>query len=438
MNLDLEDRLRTAMQVHTADVSPAPTLVEAVLRGGARRRGHARLVLLATPLLVAATVIGATALVPRGGPAGSAAGSPSAAQRALLAGPTGGDLAGSASYLNGVIATWQQGRFRGWQYAGQPHVAWAGTTPGGPAAVVVQRAKEDRPLDASQRGWLVHYGFIGPDAAGRPHLAYQSFADEAPPAAYIDVHDTALVILDFGRAVDVSYGRNYRVDGHIERRWQPVVFAGGVAVLRIQPPVDPAGVELLVHGAHPITVSFVGMGVDPVDRRLQWSRPAGATPVWPLGSAPAQAWGGTAPSAAATRLALDDGIGGRIPAGTAVSSVRTSLWFGYGTTPDGSRLVVGERQLDNDPSYVYAALRSPAGAVAAVSQRVVPTALLPVALALPRGAGWVVAQRDATLRYRTATSGWVDAGRNAALLPAGAVAVQVNHAGRLNEVPLRH
>ena len=57
---------------------------------------------------------------------------------------------------------------------------------------------------------------------------------------------------------------------------------------------------------------------------------------------------------------------------------------------------------------------------------------------LPDQQGWVVADRGAVLRYqRQGSAGWTDAGRDAALLPADATAVEVTRpAGTPVTVPL--
>jgi hypothetical protein len=48
-----------------------------------------------------------------------------------------------------------------------------------------------------------------------------------------------------------------------------------------------------------------------------------------------------------------------------------------------------------------------------------------VAFRLPDGLGWAIAHDGALLRWRTGAGAWVTAGRDAALLPPAATAVQV-------------
>lgn len=459
MTIDLEDTLRTALRQHTAGVQADPGLVGAVLHGGARRRLHGRLALAAVPVLVIAAVVGGAALAPRLGPGGRGQDTLPAADGALLARSTQGDLADDGSYLQAVALAWST-NYRTSQNAdrgifdhllGRPKVLWAGTTPVGPAAVVAQSA-DLRPhagIQLDHPGPALVWGFVSADPAGSARVVSDGYPVEGAPsteAAFIGPHRNVILVLDRGHPVDMSFRRTYADDGHTGRDWQPVRFPdSGVAIVTVPVSTPPGAVVLRGGSAGRIAV---GNAYDPsaaprseggTDPRLQWSGPSGDRPVWLVGSDPTAAWQGTAPDAAAAQLALTDGLAGRLAElerDPTLLALGESLWFAVGSTPDGSRLVVGDMTVDFDPSRVYAVLRSPTGRVDVAARWSDVDGPLPVAVPLPRGQGWVVARKGAQLSYRTATGSWQPAGPNAALLPAGATAVRVVHNGHSSEVQL--
>jgi hypothetical protein len=458
MGTELEDALRTAMRSHTADLLPAPTLVEDTLRGGARRRLRTRLAIAGAPVLVVAAVLGGVTVLPviGGGGSDAAKATLSAFDEELLARRTQGDLAGDRSYLQAATAAWRR-NYRTSRNAdrgifehliGEPKVLWAGRTTVGPAAVVGQAADlrnhEDIQLD--HEGPALLYGFVGPDGHGGATVVADAYPVPGAPteeAALIGAGRTVLLVLYRGRPVDVSVGRVYHPDGRVDRGWQPVRFpASGVAVLDLPAGTPPGTVALRPRGPGYVGVGNVAAATDPIvvgsATRLRWSDPDGLRPVWLVGPDPASGWGGQPPDAGVAEDALTKDLGNRVSQlYPDVSSSMGSSWYAAGRTADGSRLVAGEIVLDTDPSHVYATLRAPGGTVTAASVVVHKDAATPVLLQLPRGQGWLVAQRGAQLRYRTAAGGaWVDAGHNAALLPATAVAVQVTRDGAATEQAL--
>ncbi len=107
---------------------------------------------------------------------------------------------------------------------------------------------------------------------------------------------------------------------------------------------------------------------------------------------------------------------------------------------DGTTVIVGEVQEDEDPSQIYALTIAAAGEPVRVQigGTVEPSAALPVAIRLDGGHGWVVAAYGSALAYRTTVEGvWTDAGTDAALLPEDATQVRVTHSGREVVVSIR-
>ncbi|MEN3360650.1 MAG: hypothetical protein V7637_4632 [Mycobacteriales bacterium] len=462
MITDLEDSLRTAMRSHTVDVLPPPMLVESARRGGIRRRRRARLITAGLPALVVAAVLGGVTLVPRagGGLVDAAPAGLPAADEALLARPTQGDLAGDSGYLQAVTAAWRRNyttspnadRFD--HLIGAPKVLWAGHTPVGPAAIIGQVADLRKQLGKAATDHEIPrllWGFVGPDARQAPQVVADAF--QVPPgaatveAAFIGPDRSVILVLDRGHPVDLSFVRTYYDDGRVARSWHQVRFPpGGVAVIEPPAGTPPAAVAIRAHAGsqeyaaldnivdprHPVD--------DPIQPRLPWGSAGtnGNQSIWLVGTDPTGSWNRHTPNATTAEKALTDGLGFHAPMLVPdANGYGSSHWYAVGRTPDGSRLVAGEIAIDSDPSHVYAVLRSSGGSVTAVSHLATPTAALPVLLRLPRQQGWLVAQKGAVLRYRTsAAGGWLDAGQNAALLPADAVTVQVTRGGQVTDVPL--
>jgi hypothetical protein len=102
----------------------------------------------------------------------------------LMNRPTKGDLAGDQSYLDQVVSTWEKshakspGQSRGIfdDLRGKPKVAWAGQTPGGKAAIVVQQSYLHNHADIhlDQEGLYTLIGFVGEGADGSPTLVADS------------------------------------------------------------------------------------------------------------------------------------------------------------------------------------------------------------------------------------------------------------------------
>ncbi|HVQ91751.1 MAG TPA: hypothetical protein VMU51_12005 [Mycobacteriales bacterium] len=458
MSTALEDELRAAMRSHTADMLPPPDLVDAARRGGVHRRFRARLAVGGAPLLVVAVALGGLTLRAPSGPGTTQVAAMTVADEALLVRPTAGDLAGNAGYLSAVTRAWERSH-RGSIHAdrgifdlmlGRPHVVWAGQTPVGPAAIVVQATylRHHDNIQLDREGPALLTGFVGAGSRDEPTVVADTYPAPGAPqmeAAFIGAGRQVLLVLDRGRPVQVSFDRTYTDDGYVTRRWAPVPFAAGVALLTRPDRTDPRLTALRPRGPGSIWIGNVmtpaeehAAAVSPIERRLQWLAPGGGPGTWQVGQAPAAGWGGGPVATETVATQFEQVMGRRIPSGyPEISRIAFGFWYVWGTTPDGSRLMVGERQLDADPCHVFAVLRSPAGRVEVASRPTDTGGPLPVAVPLPRGQGWVVAQVGAELSYRTGDGGWQAAGRDAALLPAGAVAVRVVRAGHTDEVPLR-
>jgi hypothetical protein len=216
---------------------------------------------------------------------------------------------------------------------------------------------------------------------------------------------------DFGWSLQRRY-----TPGGSTRDYTPLKFGDGVSVvglpegvnpdgLRVSPlPVKPAfGVPFSIRDNRPMATVMT-------DNRL-WKQPDPIYATWPM----------TEGAGAPAKTANDDfGAAVDSVSDRSVNGMAGSLWIGYGVTANGSRLLVGEQAFDEDPTHVYAVLRSPAGKQTVVQGGVPdPKAPLPVTIKLPGGQGWAVAQMKAELSYRYGDGEWSAPRKNAALVPAG-------------------
>jgi hypothetical protein len=344
-DIDLQHRMTTS--VETVD---APSdLVDRVRRAGARRLRRRRFTAAAAVALSAVVVAGVattgSSLLSDHGDAGVAAvritDDP---YQFLLDRPTRGDLANDQTYLDEVVSTWNkshkksQNQDRGifdnlW---GDPHVAWAGRTPGGRAAIVVQQSylrKHDNLQIAEGLYTLV--GFIGEGTDGHSTLIADSYP--APGAGLITGFVTgsprrALVVLDNGKKVGWSSKRIYAADGSNRLDYAPLKFTDGVSVVPLPPGTDVRTLMLSVLPARKYTNLFVA-GTHWPDTSTRDSRLWQTAASWPLGAGAEEMRGSAA-----------DLFGKTLDEVTAQSPILASdsLWHAYGKTANGSRLVVGE------------------------------------------------------------------------------------------------
>ncbi|HEY6748958.1 MAG TPA: hypothetical protein VI357_24975 [Mycobacteriales bacterium] len=438
MSPALEDDLRAALRAYTAEVD-APDLTATVRRGAARRRRRRRLTLAAAPVLTVAVVAAAVLLVPRWtySPQDLAAATASlpAADRDLLTRPTGGDLADDSGYLAAVEKAWarshrssansDRGIFD--HLLGSPHVVWAGRTPAGPAAVVVQLSdlRKHENVELTREGVAVLWGFAGPGRDGAPRVVADGYPVPGAPdleGAFIDPGRRVVLVIDKGNAgEEVSWGLSFSRTEKVARRWTPVRWDDGAAVLTAPAGSRPAQARLRFRGGD----AEVGNTSDDPraddlnygDPRQQW-QVADNWALFPVGTDPARAWNGTLPDGYGAQHAWEADLAGWYPTRWPdVQQTGTSLWYAAGTTADGRRLVAGELMLDNYPPRVYAALRGPGTRPAIVSGPTYPGQAVPIRLELPDAQGRLVAAKGKTFAWTE--DGVARTARDAALIPDG-------------------
>jgi hypothetical protein len=455
------NRLAAAWREATDELRLPADFVDRVVRGGRRRAAHRRGRIVAGVATVALIVAGVALVgIARGGPTAT----PSDPR---LEEPTHGDLATDQAFIDRAVRAWRDGIKVSYNAdrgifddpRSAPHVYWAGTTPAGPAAVVLQRFylhEHDNlsSTDANETQTLV--GLVGSDPAGN-RLALvgdQYRADGFPEPGYFlfGPGDRTVLVLRRDVPVYLSTRPVLDQDGRTTRQWQRLAFTDSVAVAQIPAEDDPDAVRLVARttAPEPDVKTWDGLLLlerasvylqaaadiragrttefDQRENRLQW-----------LEYGPPVRVGQDPPAMDHPDHVLNEALHdwGTIDLG--LSTTYYGLWCVVAGLPDGNVALVSEVQQDDRPSRVYAVITDRAGTVLAVRPGNVVdlTAALPVVVRLPDGQGWVVASYGRQLAYRSAGGDWTPAGAHAALLPDVAAEVRVTDpTGTTADVPL--
>jgi len=443
------DLLTRSLRDAAEEVSAPPDLALRSARGGRRRIRRSRL--LGAALSVVVILIGVIVATPRFGIV-DWEGDPRLEQ------PTQGSLAADESFLATAVQAW----FDGMEFSpqasrglfddlrGEPHVYWAGATPSGRAAVVMQRAFLHKHGDLSSDDWNQSQTLIGLVAVdprdGALKLVsaqYRPQGDPPPGLFRFGPGSRTVLVVDRGLPLFYSPGPRRLEDGRPTRDWQALPVTDGVAIAQVPDGSDGAEAVVLARPMPPATNRDVAgrvmlddaaeylaavdarrLGRDytrhfpEIDKRVRW--PIGAMSV----GEPRPVDVGH-PGKMVTALQQTDLLD---IAGTSY----IGLWSVVAGLSDGSTVVVSEVQEGSRPSRAYGVLYGANGEIAGAffGNDIDPIAMLPVRVRLPNGLGWIVADRGSMLQYRTAVGGpWQPAGVDAALLPANAIAVEVRRSG---------
>lgn len=458
------DVVRRALRDATDDLAPGPDVLSRARHGGRRRQLRRRTALAGVAGVAVLAVLAAGAQLTRWPDRGPVTIPSSDVGDNLLTGPTGGDLAGDADYLSAATLAFRHGHrnpdpngqvqppvvFR--HLVGSPHVAWAGTTPAGRAAIVAQATEvTDRSAlgteDANLYGRHVVLAFVAQGRDGTPAV----LANEVLLTPTADTYNTSalrfgpdrstLLVADLSRPVWYSTKRGYGPNG-VRRNWTAVPFQGNAAVLTVRPGSDPA-TELVSAATPPVTdgqaepVLVAGTpdpGTQP-DNTLGWGGPPyyssgkGSRDQVSLGlpltagAHELRGWGTARDPETFFDQALRDSP---YYDANGFPAVGRRPWLAYAAPSKDVRVVGSEVQYGTDPSQIYAAVLAGGKTQIVWGGPAYRAATLPVHLRLPDNLGWLVAAYRANLSYRTATGTWQRAGTTAALLPPTATAVQVN------------
>ena len=434
----------------TARINPSPDFAERVVRGSRARGRRARVRTLTWTCAVLAFAATAVLTAPvRFGTVGST--------DPRLTEPTRGDLATDRRFLADAVDAWQAGirispnEDRGIfdDPRGGAHVYWAGHTPSGRAAVILQ------PFYLHPHGNLgsdefdtmqTLIGVVSDDpSTDGPTLVGDDYHAEGSPAPgqfRFGPGDRTVLVMPHELPLYLSTRPNYRTDGRVTRAWEPLPFRDGVALIQVPDGDDPDLLRLVASPIEPDPAmkdeaavlhlrlaslyrqfaeanrTGATIGLEPAISRLPWNT---------VVAGPARVGRDTDLSPPMGSFAEYLGSWGAIDVGN--NDMAYGTWSIVAGLADGTTAIVSEIATSDQPSRLYAVIL---GADAAV-QRVHPggtidiRATLPVRIRLPDGQGWVVADYGYGLAYRTgAATQWVDAGRDAALLPDSTLQVRVD------------
>jgi hypothetical protein len=441
---ELQQRLITSVEA----VDAPADLVHRARQGGAKRLRQRRFTAVATVTVsmvaVAGVAVAGQDLLPWRNDQVAPAGVPGLGDPygVLMNRPTQGDLAGDQSYLDQVVSAWEKSHAKSPNQSrgifddlrGKPKVAWAGQTPGGKAAIIVQQSylHNHADIQLDHEGLYTLIGFVGEGADGSPTLVADSY-----PAPGVGLNTgfvtgttkKALVVVDTGQKMGWSRARVYADDGSSRQDYTVLKFDHGVSIVPVPAGTNLGAIRISRLPAVGYSDRFV-LGIPwPGGENAQDPRMWQDAASWPLGA-----------GAETLRKSAADLFSGTLDKETDQYPVSryTSMWIAYGKTANGSQLVVGEFVLDFDPTRVYAVLKNRAGKTAVVPGGIPDkTASLPVSIRLPNGQGWAVANKGAQLSYRFDGGSWSQPRANAVLVPDGTNAeVKVSIGGAAKTVQL--
>lgn len=437
--MDTTDFAR-ALRDATDDIEPRAGFTPDVLRGGRRRRTRRRTAVAGSMALVLAAGGSITVATWSHSPPPLT----SAPANPLLTAATRGDLAGDAAYLRDARTAFSKGMAVAPDVEpliGEPRVYWAGNTPAGRVAIVVQERKPEEGTMTYVDGTVVDLrtvqrlmiGLVTGDQATLVNSTPTGL-DSERTAFLFGPTDRFAVAFSGGAPLYASAEWTVGTDGHGARQWTAMTDLDGISFLAFPQPVRGGDVRV-VRATDPTTAghdqslstlpaSLYAEGHDkqskPIPRR---------TMTWPQNNA--LRVGGTK----APPLSKDLDVGSELQAagyGDPLARVGVIGFEVIADLPDGGSVAGVEYVPNEQGSRLYLAIRDATGKVTqwVYGGTLDPAAALPVKVALPQDQGWLVANRDATLRYRTAPNApWTDAGRAAALLPVNATQVEVTRDG---------
>lgn len=425
--------LSAALHAAADPVDAPPGFTERVRRGARRRVVRRRYRVCATVLAVLAVGGGLTALSAHLRPevVSSNPTSKPPSDDPRLHGATRGDLAKDKTFLDQVRSVWQmhvdlprmsESASSAASFDFSPHgpvnVYWAGNTPSGPAAVLLETYSWQSSAGGPQ-STIVQIGVVATDSrtgvlslAGRQTVGDPSLDQASDSFAFGENDTTVLTMVESGFGV---YSATPTVDpntGRVSRQWQDLPYADGVAVIDLREaangePVNGRTVVELPHrpdAAHQYpTPSGVTSRYQP-ELTDDWTESVDPRLTWPLTTGLNGAQYGTpGTDPAVWNAAFDHALqeGGYTdpliahPATTATNGVSPdsqSYWHISYRLGGGTVGIIGE-ELVGAIGRLYVVTVDGNFNVLSVAYggSIDPAAVLPVRYRLPDGLGWALA-----------------------------------------------
>lgn len=443
--MDTRD-LTHALREATEGLAPRAGFADAVVTGGRRRRTRNRLTLTTavagTAAVVTAVVVAGPGPLSAPPPPGASSIAPQPKQDWRL-GHFAGEHIDDPVRTTEIIETWTTGLQGGRsgpanqngaldQRIGDPHIYWAGETPYGEAAIVVQNVRlpaDDRVPPEQQGQERIATGLVSAmPGAPEPRLLGVQVDGPGSMGHFLLPDDrTVVAVAAPDQAMWASGGIRY--DEEVSQRdWTAVPMRDGVGVVRLPEDTNPHNVRL-VAGAedHPPRREHMKTGAHlPLLRTATYPH-ASPEPAWH-----GLAWKGTMFAGEQRTLGLPPGD----LFGTAMRdrgildpssyTPKAPEWMVVAGTPDERTVIVGEWQELDHPAYLYAVTVAEDGrTVLDVSRGSQVDPAKPVALyRLDENTGHVVAAQGRSLRYRPSPyAAWTDPVADAVLVPDHAVHV---------------
>lgn len=406
-------QLKQAFEAVTENVDVRPGFLGDVMTGARRRRTRKLLITTAVVALIAGGVSGV--LLTRTGTSGIS----TVDQRFAL--PTRGELAGDQRLLDGAVASLRTAqKVSGMSTTaeapkGTPtHVLWAGNTPAGRTAVVLQA----QPTDKS---WATSVGLVVNDQL----ISLESQTGENPQQGVFQFGPENSVFLALERAVPIQHSMRATrgSDGQLSREWRPLSMKDGVSVvtaeqgdkplfLLAQTPPPPNDFKLdqqLLYPQQPLAakrayISYNGLGWN--DRRFATAEPK----YLPNGEVIHDLY------ETLHEIGLVD---------YQIGSITSAQWHVIAALPDDRTALVTE--FDNQ---LYAVIYGSDGSIqrTIVGPPVLAGGPLPVRFHLPDGLGIVLADYGSGIGPDAKSDAW--------LAPTNTAEVKVMTAGSTTVVPL--
>ncbi|CAM3979364.1 hypothetical protein KIPE111705_34400 [Kibdelosporangium persicum] len=428
------EELKAALRGATVELEPRPTLTADVMRGGVRRQRVRR-------ITVAATTLVAVAAVSTTASAGwQFLSEPTqVATDPRMTKPTRGDLAQDAAFLEEVIEAWEdKPREPVDKVVTKPHVYWAGTTPAGRAAVVMQETATHETVR----------GLVGiSQRSGELELLIldEPMPREGKDKAYkFGPEDRVVLALEGEQPQFVSDKVTYdNPDGLADRDWRPMREADGVLLAELPPGTGPMDGNVIAGDpndgvtedeivdtynadearilALKHTYSGLDWGTAQGGVHLMWAQPGQPPAHWNDSPWLSERW--------QKALAKTDVID---PAQRHLSGSHT--WYVSVAGTASQQYVISEHvTLHSGPTRLYAVTITAEGKHGEVyslgpTQKGSP---LPVLVTLPDKSGKLAVAKGATLSYRTTKDGaWLENVHEALRVPNDAVEIRVSYPGK--------
>jgi hypothetical protein len=439
------EELRAALRGATAELETPPTFAGEVMRGGARRIRRRRLIIAsvaaATALAVGGTVVAGWQTLSE---------PTQVATDPRLNGPTRGNLATDAEFLDDAIRAWEKelpdesnaGSDIAGRVIGRPHVYWAGDFTGDKVAMVMQATG---PTGNGPQGML--RGLVGTRADtqmfGIVALAPPHREDSDDFAFRFGPGGRYVLAMELDKAQFLSTGVVYDNTGRPSRddTWQLMANLSGVMggllpdSVALREPVIVAGDPATAQPEDQVPiVSGAGLPDGPAQKQptgLPWVDPGGQSHMMWAGAEPDR-WRdmGVMHQRFHEILKKSPYLDHLVP-----HHDGPSPWYLSVGLPGGKIATIAEYQaVYETKARIYVIVSDSPDAIVGIVGYVGPTDAskpLPVLAKLPDNAGWAAAAKGATLSYRTAVDGtWQGERAEALLAPADAVQIQVQRPGQ--------